>query len=181
MAVIEKTNNNPLNSYKKRYVPNLSSFLLQCESNYQLLIKLIPDLEVDEGCVFGVAAEENSMGYVHIVVTERCKYTTTVRIVQTHLKQLDTAYIVHGHEQAQENKDWIPQPAMSIRLYHDAQMAEVLAFQRHSRIKPNYEYPNKKMYQRNEKAQLNKFLGEWLLHCHKFGLALEAPAISKSL
>jgi uncharacterized protein YqiB (DUF1249 family) len=56
-------------------------------------------------------------------------------------------------------------PKMTIRLYHDAKVAEVLIAQRTSQLKPVYEYPNLNMHQRNEKFMVNVFLAEWLHFC----------------
>ncbi|HCK27104.1 MAG TPA: DUF1249 domain-containing protein, partial [Alcanivorax sp.] len=38
-----------------------------------------------------------------------------------------------------------------------------------------YPYPNSHMHQRDEKAQWNRFLGEWLAHVHDFGRASGEP------
>ncbi len=60
-------------------------------------------------------------------------------------------------------------PRMTIRLYHDARMAEVLSTQDIRRVKPRYDYPNSKMYQQDEKQQTNQFLNEWLHLCLDLG------------
>ncbi|MGL6349457.1 MAG: DUF1249 domain-containing protein, partial [Aeromonas sp.] len=38
-----------------------------------------------------------------------------------------------------------------------------------SRLQPSYDYPNKKMHQRDEKEQVNLFLAEWLKFCLRHG------------
>jgi hypothetical protein len=58
---------------------------------------------------------------------------------------------------------------MSIRLYHDARMAEVNSSQNIRWIKPRYDYPNKKMHLPDEKQQINQFLKEWLQLCLQQG------------
>jgi len=63
----------------------------------------------------------------------------------------------------------ILQPNMSIRLYHDAQMAEVISSQNIRQVKPRYDYPNKDMHQQDEKQQINQFLNEWLHVCLELG------------
>ena len=40
-------------------------------------------------------------------------------------------------------------------------------------MKVRYEYPNRHMYQSDEKAQFNVFLGEWLSHCLDRGHVLD--------
>ncbi|WP_229817074.1 DUF1249 domain-containing protein [Thalassotalea profundi] len=56
----------------------------------------------------------------------------------------------------------ILKPKMVVRLYHDAKMAEVISNQDISKVKPRYDYPNKKMHLPDEKQQINLFLKEWL-------------------
>ena len=58
---------------------------------------------------------------------------------------------------------------MVVRLYHDAQVAEVCASQQISRFKASYDYPNKKLHQRDEKHQINQFLADWLRYCLAHG------------
>lgn len=60
-------------------------------------------------------------------------------------------------------------PRMSIRLYHDARMAEVISSQDIHQVKPRYDYPNKHMHQQDEKQQINQFLNEWLHLCLAHG------------
>ncbi len=57
----------------------------------------------------------------------------------------------------------VPTAEMTVRLYHDAAVAEVLAYQNHSRFKVEYDYPNPNMFNKREKRRLNEFLGEWLV------------------
>lgn len=140
---------------KKGYTPNLSKLMSDCEINYHRLMRLLPELDdLDEWC-FGVDANTEQLKQVSIHIVERSKYTTTVNVAQESL--LD---------------DWVPKPTLTVRLYHDAQMAEVLSFQRNRYIRQTYTYPNEKMFQPDEKAQLNAFLGEWLEFCLRSGRAL---------
>lgn len=63
---------------------------------------------------------------------------------------------------------------MSVRLYHDAMVAEVCSTQQIYRFKARYDYPNKKLHQRDEKHQINQFLADWLRYCLAHG-ALAVP------
>ena len=58
---------------------------------------------------------------------------------------------------------------MTIRLYHDARMAEVLSTQDIKQVKSRYDYPNNQMHQQDEKQQTNQFLNEWLHLCLRLG------------
>ena len=109
---------------------------------------------------FAVELPSDQLSEVVVSVVERSRYTTTISLTQaTHVGE------------------WVPEPTITVRLYHDARLAEVLSYQKNRRIKQSYEYPNDKMYHRNEKAQLNAFLGEWLDTCLKSGCALQLPSL----
>jgi uncharacterized protein YqiB (DUF1249 family) len=43
------------------------------------------------------------------------------------------------------------------------------------RFKARYDYPNKKLHQRDEKHQINQFLADWLRYCLAHG-AMAVPA-----
>ena len=144
----------------KPYKPNLREYIGQCELNYIRLEKLLPCLGETDERVFGVDQGNEELGQVRCSVIERSKFTTTVELVQE-----------------SELSDWMPKPTIKVRLYHDARMAEVLAFQKNRYIKPKYEYPNRNMFQRDEKAQNNRFLGEWLQHCLQHGRELINPFV----
>lgn len=58
-----------------------------------------------------------------------------------------------------------PSPAdmhMTVRMYHDAKVAEVVGCCNHQGFVPEYSYPNPSMHHRDEKHQVNRLLGEWL-------------------
>ncbi len=120
--------------------------------NYVQLNKLLPYLGEQAERVFGLPPDKDERGKVRCVVNERCKYTTTVTLHQDNVLT-----------------EWLPETSITVRLYHDARMAEVLSFQKDRQIKPSYPYPNKNMYQPDEKWQHNHFLGEWLSYCLHYG------------
>ena len=60
-------------------------------------------------------------------------------------------------------------PSLTVRVYHDAQSAEVVSYQEQNRFHGAYEYPNSRMRQRDEKVQINRFLGEFLSLCLEHG------------
>lgn len=126
-----------------------------CEVNYHRMMRLLPELDEEELWQFRVEGGGGSTRQVSIRVTERSKYTTTLAVVQESLLS-----------------ELLPKPTISVRLYHDAKMAEVLSFQRNRHMKAHYEYPNDKMFHPDEKSQLNRFLGEWLEFCLRSGRAL---------
>lgn len=150
---------------KKRYSIDLAGNMAECEANYARLMQLLPDMQTMETREFGVELPGNAPTQLQITVTERCKYTTMIDVSQSQSAVAEQLPAVLSGV-----------ASFSLRIYHDARMAEVIAFNRHRRIHARYDYPNDNMYQRDEKAQLNKFLGEWLSHCLKYGHVLDDPS-----
>ncbi|EEP92175.1 DUF1249 family protein [Yersinia kristensenii] len=137
----------------KRYTPDFPEMMRICETNFAQLRRLIPRVdEVGES----VAYQVNGASY-QLTIIESTRYTSVVEIVQT------APVISH----------W-SLPSMVVRLYHDAQVAEVCASQQISRFKASYDYPNKKLHQRDEKHQINQFLADWLRYCLAHG-AMAVP------
>ncbi|OBT07366.1 dehydrogenase [Vibrio sp. UCD-FRSSP16_10] len=121
------------------------------ETNYAKLNALLPhQAEVGDSRTYQV----QSMVY-QINIIEITRYTTVVDIYQC-----DQCPI-------------FPLPHMTVRLYHDARVAEVCASEKIRVIHARYDYPNKKMMQKDEKHQLNQFLGDWLTFCLKQGISRE--------
>ena len=149
-----------LNDYvvrqKVRYIVNLPLQMAECEANYARLTQLLPF--ISEGRAFSI--NHGSQIWIHkICILERSPYTTTLQLIQK-------------SEQPQ-NTVWLQMPQLTVRMYHDAKLAEVLAWEGHRRLRPRYEYPNQSMYQHDEKLQINQFLGEWLSICLKKGCEIE--------
>jgi uncharacterized protein YqiB (DUF1249 family) len=69
----------------------------------------------------------------------------------------------------------MPAPTLHVRIYHDANLAEVMGASGLRPPRPRYSYPNAGMYQRDEKAQQNRYLGEWLSLCLSLGRSLDNP------
>ena len=90
---------------------------------------------------------------VELSILDRSKYTSVVAI-----------------EQKPELK-WGANPRLKVRLYHDTKSAEVIEYQDQNRFRSHYDFPNKRMRQRDEKVQLNLFLGEYLKFCLLTGAA----------
>lgn len=130
------------------------------EANYDRLLMLIPRLgDLHDP----IKASVEGLTDLHLEIIDRSRYTTTIKLTQ---------YLNY-------NGRLLPNPHMRIRLYHDAKVAEVLAYQNQTRFKHEYPYPNPKMHQRHEKRQLNLFLGEWLTYCIARGYRFDpVPSLS---
>jgi len=131
----------------KKYVPDVAKHGALCEANYLRLERLLQDLSNTQ-YQFSWQDNVGNRVDVDIHVTERFKYTTTLLL----LKQ------VHG----------IPAPMdrveLTVRMYSDARMAEVVSVGQGKQLAGVYRYPNERMYQIDEKQQVNCYLAEWLGH-----------------
>ncbi len=136
----------------RRYTVDLRAYMAECEANYLRLMKLLP--EDDNEVTYNVQLPNDKHANIHFRVNERCKYTTMMTIEQEG---------THG---------WLSSNHFDIRVYHDADMVEVVAYQKQRRIQPVYSYPNKKMYQKDEKYQQHRFLSECLANCLENGLSI---------
>lgn len=144
-------------TYKERYKVDLPLQMAECEANYARLMKLASDKSQSE---FRFMVARGDQQWLHLLrVLERSPYTTTLELSRTSIGI---------------SSEWLAMPKLTLRMYHDAKLAEVLAWQGHKRLRPRYEYPNQAMYQSDEKYQLNRFLGEWLNLCIEHGFAADA-------
>ena len=119
----------------------------------------------------------DQLAYV-VTVNEVTRYTSLITFEQNTLELNKFEYSV-SDKAVSKTKNFSNSfhPRMSIRLYHDARMAEVISSQDIFQVKPRYDYPNKNMHQQDEKQQINQFLNEWLHLCLEHGqvkLALQA-------
>lgn len=143
----------------RHYSMDLASHMAVCDANYLRLVKLFPALRDGSKDLFEVTVAGRGAEVV-IEVLQRSPYTSLVRV-----RQLPDA-------------PWGINPGFTVRLYHDARNAEVVEYQGARHFKAVYEYPNRVMRQRDEKAQVNRLLGEYLSYCLRNGAAVpeKAPA-----
>jgi uncharacterized protein YqiB (DUF1249 family) len=125
-----------------KYVPNLQKMQSVCSRNYALLLRLLP-IEYEQDASWDINCD-NQLEF-RLKIIDRSRYTETISLVQlaSHLPR----FMVTEFE---------------IRVYHDAQMAEVISFQKHNRLRQNYPYPNPKLHHKDEKYQVNSLLKDWL-------------------
>lgn len=118
------------------------------EENFSKLMTLLPGLQRSAAAAVLVA---DAVSGLEVKILERSAYTTTINIA--HSVEVDERFV--------------PALSMKIRIYQDARVAEVLAYQHSGRFRPLYPYPNPRMFQPYEKRRVNQFLGEWLAYCLK--------------
>ena len=148
---------------KRRYIPDLVSDMAECDANYIRLIRLFPDIAVQDSLEFGIETTTTDGAVVNIEINERCPYTTMLRVKVTN----------------EDDKPWVKWPFLEVRLYHDVKSAEVVSFERHRNFQYRYSQPNPKMYQPDEKSQINRFLGELLTFCAEHGRSLEPVSLPR--
>ncbi|WP_461518319.1 DUF1249 domain-containing protein [Porticoccus sp.] len=133
-----------------RYKVDLRGYMADCEANYFRLMKLFPDM-LEEAAERRLWLSHDSDHELFLLVRENTRYTTLIELSQI--------------ASAGKENPWFRLPVLMLRLYHDARVAEVVSCDGFRHLRPRYGYPNQQMHQQDEKAQWNRFLGEWLSHC----------------
>lgn len=150
------------NVTSQRYRIDLSAHLAECDANYLRLVKLAPDLDDREQRVLVLIVADRRVT-VCIRLVERGPYTSLVEVSQ--------------HPWLDGLAFDLPAPRLLVRMYHDARSAEVVEFQAGRQFHPVYPYPNGEMRQRDEKAQINRFLAEYLSACLYHGVSEDEPVV----
>lgn len=119
-----------------------------CESNYQKLFRLIPDL-----CSFDKTAigHTDNKPDLFLDVIERNPYTLTIELSHCFNRRLS---------------EFI-EPGLKIRIYLDAKLAEVVRDHERPAVSNVYPDPGAFLEIQEYKWRLNYFLQKWLDHCLK--------------
>ena len=131
----------------------LSDLINIFEKNYIKFEKLFPLLKENNNFKYFLP-EGSKLSEVSIKIEKMSLYTTFVEINQSSKKE----------------KSGI-NTQMEIAIYHDIKMAEVRSLNGKKVFWMKYKYPNKNMFHKNEKIQINVFLSEWLDFSEKQGLS----------
>jgi uncharacterized protein YqiB (DUF1249 family) len=131
----------------KRYLPDITKHAALCEANFVRLERLLQGME-EPFYQFSWHDPHHNQIDVDVAIVERFKYTTTLQLTKK----------LHN----------VPEPLnsveLTVRLYSDARMAEVVTLSQGKQLAGIYRYPNDMMYQIDEKEQANHYLAEWLSH-----------------
>lgn len=119
-----------------------------CESNYRKLLKLIPNLNLLSlnKTAVGKALKKPDL---QLDIIERTSHTLTIQL---------------SHRFNQDPKDLMT-PDVKIRVYLDAQLAEVLRDCARSDVSRVFKDPGQTTEILDYKWRLNYFLEKWLDHC----------------
>ncbi|WP_220718915.1 DUF1249 domain-containing protein [Agarivorans litoreus] len=143
----------PHNTGSARYRVNLNQLMQLYAANYSLMTRLFPG-PLEAGTILRLVPK---LGEDYLLESkELTRYTSLYEI-----------------RQASDQVFNYLQPQLLVRLYHDARLAEVCASQQIYKLKPRYDYPNKKMHHQDEKHQTNQFLNDWLVFCLKQRIKVE--------
>jgi uncharacterized protein len=126
------------------------------ERNYMQLRRMIPDLDAvpEQACSSLPGALD-----LHLHILERCKYTTTLSL---------TYYFEDGEGR-------FPAPEIQVRIYHDAQLAEVIACGRRRGVRHRDFDRFRADSSLDRKWQFNRFLQKWLAYSLRQGHAFLPP------
>lgn len=119
-----------------------------CESNYQKLFRLIPNLRSLKKIAIGKTHDKPAL---HLEILERNPYTLTIALSHCFKQQLSELLA----------------PAVKIRIYLDAQLAEVIRDNDRPAVNRVYQNPGLALEIQEYKWRLNYFLQKWLDHCLK--------------
>ena len=130
--------------------PVNQSFCLQnvCESNYQKIFSLIPNLRNIDDSAQGYAHGKPAL---HIQIIEQSPYTKTIQL--SHFFEKEAGMIL--------------EPAVKIRLYFDVCIAEVLRDYKRIEVADAISDIGRSKEIMDYKWKLNYFLEKWLDHCIK--------------
>ena len=117
-----------------------------CESNYRKLLKLIPDLPNLDKTTVGRALKKPDL---QLDILERSAHTLTVLL---------------SHRFDHNRQDPLS-PEVKIRVYLDAQLAEVLRDCSRADVSKVFKNPGRSHEILDYKWRLNYFLEKWLDHC----------------
>ena len=123
---------------------DLMGMMSHCEANYLILTGILPQKPWQKLLLTTTVGQELELFFI-----EEAKYTTTIRIELAPIKNF----------QETGKSKWI------VRLYHDAELAEVLEDANGRQLKARYNYPNRMMKHPDEKFRMNEHLGDWLMRC----------------
>lgn len=174
-----------MNQIKPRYIVDLPKHLAGCECNYYRLLKLMPSLHnnaeltsdisgardhtfVGDQWRYSIGGDIGCSSELSITVREVAKYTTMLDIYVSPVRSLFAGGTVNKPVTVNGDRDilsLLTSCALHVRLYHDAQLAEVVSSKGCLQFNARHEYPNKDMHQCDEKSQLNQFLGELIVFC----------------
>ena len=146
-----------MNAVRRKYVPDLAEFMAQCEQNYALLLRLLRAAEKQPvasgtGDYLQRLIKANNDDSIrlpfYLSIVDEARYTTTL-IISVELS----------------SSEWVSPVKLKVRLYHDAQLAEVMEPNRNHAPKHQHPYPKQVKHYPDDKVQRNQLLSQCLSQC----------------
>lgn len=136
--------------------PDNKSLCLEqlCSANYHKLLRLVPNLVAIHETTVGIALSSpvgRQGSQLILKVVERSPYTLTVELSHSFGRPENTQFL----------------PALLIRVYLDAKMAEVISDYAHKAVPQAFAHFGFSKAIMDYKWRLNYFLQKWLEHCLK--------------
>jgi uncharacterized protein len=117
-----------------------------CASNYEKIFRLIPELRSVKSNAVGFAPNNTTL---YLKVIEQTTYTLTIELSHCFSKKTDE----------------LLEPGVKVRIYLDAQLAEVLSDHARPSVNQAFKDAGLCIEIMNYKWRLNFFLQKWLDHC----------------
>ena len=130
------------------------------EDNYIKIRRLVPNIEAIEP---GAISRVSGAMPLFLQVIERQPYTTTFQLTYRFEGKNDTV----SHD-----------PAMTIRVYHDARTAEAMVDQNAERFNIDIRSPQRMDVSLKARWEMNHFLNRWLQYCLSEGHSFDVPGFS---
>ncbi len=140
---------------KPRYKVDLVKQQSLCESSFHKLRHLLPELGSRDNFSLKLHYQQHT-GTAEFQVINRAPFTL----------ELDVSIQADWGQ-------WLDMPSFRVRIYQDVRMAEIISMNHERHFQALYDYPNQKMHQPDEKAQLNLLLSEWLNFCLAHGFSTQ--------
>ena len=132
---------------------NFAGLMEIYECNYIRIRNLVPDIDAMPDVV--TSRVDGGLD-LHLRVIERCRFTTTFNLTYCFT----------------DPDGRFPAPDLQVRMYHDAQVAEVLSCGRRRGLRHALYNRTYHSYSLAEKWRMNRFLQKWLGYClmqgHRF-------------
>ena len=145
-------------SVQRKYVPDVTKQIATAEANYLRLLKLLGDLnQFIEASIEWPTRDLKRVERLSIKSTERFNYTLTLQVV------FDSA------------QSWCSSE-LTVRVYQDMCMAEVVKADNCKQYQGSYGYPNEQGLMPDEKSQVNLYFQSLLQQAKAEGLVLNKAA-----
>jgi len=159
------------------YRVDLKALQSHGELNYARLCRLMPEQSqksIDVKWVYHLSSALGVYATLRIDEYESSTYTSFVKLEVTFQKSFCKSELLSGLSEFEDLN-------FDLRLYHDANVLDIIRIKDIKCALASYPYPNHKMHQRDEKYQQQCLLSQCLSLCLKDGMSTKPPWCSQTL